>query len=96
MCIALPNDEKTFTVTLFLPNQGDPSFASVETPAQARALFERDFADAVPLIPALEQDWQRNPVGLLATLYLTPGTSMGVLYCSATRRMRWCHSTAKA
>ncbi|HPO25115.1 MAG TPA: FAD-dependent monooxygenase, partial [Arenimonas sp.] len=24
MCIALPNTEKTFTVTLFLPNEGDP------------------------------------------------------------------------
>lgn len=70
MCIALPNDEKTFTVTLFLPNEGDPSFASVRTAGDARTLFERDFADAVPLIPELEQDWQRNPVGLLATLYL--------------------------
>ncbi len=70
MCIALPNDEKTFTVTLFLPNEGDPSFASVASGAQAKALFERDFADAVPLIPELEADWEANPVGLLATLYL--------------------------
>lgn len=70
MCIALPNDEKTFTVTLFLPNQGDPSFATLRTGTEARALFERDFADAVPLIPRLEQDWERNPPGLLATLYL--------------------------
>ena len=70
MCIALPNDEKTFTVTLFLPKQGDPSFATIKTGADARALFERDFADAVPLIPELEQDWERNPPGLLATLYL--------------------------
>ncbi|TWI03757.1 kynurenine 3-monooxygenase [Luteimonas cucumeris] len=70
MCIALPNDEKTFTVTLFLPNEGDPSFASLKTVADARALFERDFADALPLIPDLEEDWQRNPPGLLATLYL--------------------------
>ncbi len=70
MCIALPNDEKTFTVTLFLPNEGDPSFATVQSPEQARALFERDFADAVPLIPRLEQDWAQNPPGLLATLYL--------------------------
>ena len=70
MCIALPNDEKTFTVTLFLPNEGDPSFATVRTAAEAKALFERDFADAVPLIPDLEQDWERNPPGLLATLYL--------------------------
>lgn len=70
MCIALPNDENTFTVTLFLPNEGDPSFATLKTTADARALFERDFADAVPLIPKLDQDWERNPPGLLATLYL--------------------------
>jgi kynurenine 3-monooxygenase len=74
MCIALPNDEKTFTVTLFMATEAgddsDPSFASVRTPPEARALFERDFADAVPLIPELEADWARNPPGLLATLYL--------------------------
>ncbi len=70
MCIALPNDERTFTVTLFLPNEGDPSFATVRNGAEARALFERDFADAVPLIPNLERDFERNPAGLLATLYL--------------------------
>ncbi len=70
MCIALPNDERTFTVTLFLPNEGDPSFASVRSGADARALFLRDFPDAVPLIPQLEHDWEANPTGLLATLYL--------------------------
>ena len=70
MCIALPNDEKTFTVTLFLPNAGEPSFASVRSSADAQALFERDFPDALPLIPQLQRDWQRNPVGQLATLYL--------------------------
>ena len=70
MCIALPNDERTFTVTLFLPNQGDPSFETVRDGADARALFERDFADALPLIPRLEHDFEHNPAGLLATLYL--------------------------
>lgn len=70
MCIALPNDENTFTVTVFLPNEGEPSFATIRSPEQARTLFERDFVDAVPLIPKLEQDWAQNPPGLLATLYL--------------------------
>jgi kynurenine 3-monooxygenase len=75
MCIALPNDERTFTVTVFLPNaddpeKGGPSFASVRTGADARALFARDFPDALPLIPRLEHDWEHNPTGLLATLYL--------------------------
>ncbi|GAB3725986.1 NAD(P)/FAD-dependent oxidoreductase [Luteimonas pelagia] len=75
MCIALPNDERTFTVTLFLPNHarpaaGEPGFDTVRTGADVRALFERDFADALPLIPALEADFDRNPVGTLGTLYL--------------------------
>jgi kynurenine 3-monooxygenase len=70
MCIALPNDAKTFTVTLFMPNEGDPSFTTIKTASQARAFFERDFADAVPLIPELERDWARNPASTLATLYL--------------------------
>lgn len=70
MCIALPNAEGSFTVTLFLPNQGDPSFANVRTAAEAQALFAHDFADAVPLIPDLEKDYAANPVGLLGTLYL--------------------------
>ncbi|NUS60589.1 MAG: FAD-dependent monooxygenase [Lysobacter sp.] len=70
MCIALPNDERTFTVTLFLPLEGEPSFQNVRTGADARALFERDFADAVPMIPNLESDFENNPVGQLSTLYI--------------------------
>ena len=70
MCIALPNDERTFTVTLFLPNEGEPRFATVRDGNEAPPLFKRDFADALPLIPDLEQDFERNPTGILATLYL--------------------------
>lgn len=75
MCIALPNDERTFTVTLFLPNHaapgsGDPCFASVRSGAEVRALFQHDFPDALPLIPDLERDWENHPPGLLGTLYL--------------------------
>jgi kynurenine 3-monooxygenase len=70
MSIALPNAEGSFTVTLFLPNEGDPSFTTILNGADARALFARDFADALALIPELEQDFERNPTGLLGTLYL--------------------------
>ena len=71
MCIALPNDERTFTVTLFLPHAGPwPSFETVPDADAAQALFERDFPDALPLIPDLRKDYQANPVGNLATLYL--------------------------
>lgn len=70
MCIALPNHEGSFTVTVFLPNDGEPSFASVHDGAQAQALFARDFPDALPLIPHLRRDWENHPPGLLGTLYL--------------------------
>ena len=71
MCIALPNDERTFTVTLFMPHGGDyPCFEKVKTADEAQALFERDFPDALPLIPNLRRDYEANPTGMLATLYL--------------------------
>ena len=70
MCIALPNDERTFTVTLFLPNEGDPGFDTVRDGAGAERLFARDFPDALPLIPRLAEDFEANPTGVLATLYL--------------------------
>src|SRR5262249_55188441 len=70
MCIALPNAERTLTVTLFLPSKGDPSFETVHDAQSALAFFRRDFPDAVPLIPDLAGDFTGNPTGLLGTLRL--------------------------
>jgi len=69
MCIALPNTEKTFTVTLFLPNEGDPSFETLPDVAAARKFFEDDFADALPLMPNFDEDFINNPTSALSTLY---------------------------
>ncbi|HET8553504.1 MAG TPA: NAD(P)/FAD-dependent oxidoreductase [Rhodanobacteraceae bacterium] len=71
MCIALPNAEGSFTVTLFLPRDGKhPSFASVPDAAAARPYFEDDYADALACMPAFDADYDAHPVGSLATLYL--------------------------
>ncbi|MCE3005116.1 MAG: FAD-dependent monooxygenase [Xanthomonadaceae bacterium] len=71
MCIALPNAERSFTVTLFLPNAGaPPCFEALRTPADARALFQRDFADILPHLPDFDADFAGNPVGMLGTLRL--------------------------
>jgi kynurenine 3-monooxygenase len=51
-------------------NQGNSGFDTVRTGADAQALFARDFADALPLIPDLEKDFAANPTGILGTLYL--------------------------
>ena len=70
MCIALPNTEKTFTVTLFLPSEGDPSFATLPDHITAHAFFAREFGDALALIPDFDADWSGHPIGTLSTLYI--------------------------
>jgi kynurenine 3-monooxygenase len=71
MCIALPNCERTFTVTLFLPNSGPhPSFATIPDGAHAERFFAADFPDTLALIPDLIGDFDAHPVGALSTLYL--------------------------
>jgi kynurenine 3-monooxygenase len=74
MCIALPNTEQTFTVTLFLPSApdgaGTPSFADLPDTAAAHAFFARDFADALAHIPDFDADWSAHPIGGLGTLYV--------------------------
>lgn len=71
MCIALPNTECNFTVTLFLPSVGPhPSFATLPDTSTARAFFEDQFANALALMPTFDEDWEAHPVVQLATLYL--------------------------
>jgi kynurenine 3-monooxygenase len=71
MCIALPNTEGSFTVTLFLPAQGAaPSFATLPDAQAARSFFSEQFPDVLPLVPDFDEDFDTHPVGTLSTLYL--------------------------
>ncbi|HEY7114610.1 MAG TPA: NAD(P)/FAD-dependent oxidoreductase [Thermoanaerobaculia bacterium] len=72
MLIALPNTDGSFTATLFLPNRGEESFEVLTTPAAVHALFERRFADAIPLMPGLLEDFFGNPTGHLETIRCAP------------------------
>ena len=72
MLIALPNPDRSFTATLFLPAQGDCSFESLATPALARAFFAAQFPDALALIPDFDRQFSRHPQGRLGTLRCWP------------------------
>ncbi len=72
MLIALPNADRSFTVTLFLPNEGDKSFAKLDSRGAVRAFFAEEFPSAVPLLEDLDQEFADNAVGPLATLRLQP------------------------
>ena len=78
MLIGLPNPDRSFTATLFLPHRGEPSFAGIDA-ASARRFFEREFADAVPLISELERDYAENPIGHLGTVHCRPWSFGGKL-----------------
>jgi len=69
MLIALPNLDGSFTVTLFLPMQGDPSFATLDKPAALLAFFEKKFPDALKLLPDLEHEYFAHPTGLMGTVH---------------------------
>jgi kynurenine 3-monooxygenase len=68
MLIALPNPGGDFTLTLFLPNEGDTSFATLADEHAAATFFEEHFPDAAPLIHDLTTAVVNNPLGLLGTV----------------------------
>jgi kynurenine 3-monooxygenase len=72
MLIALPNADRSFTVTLFLPLEGERSFAQLQTPAQIEAFFASEFPSALPLLGELQFEFESNPLGQLGTLRLKP------------------------
>jgi kynurenine 3-monooxygenase len=68
MLIALPNLDGSFTVTLFLPSKGDPSFELIDEPHELDRFFDAQFPDAKALIPDFQQEYFGNPVGELGTV----------------------------
>lgn len=72
MMMAMANPEGSFTVTLYLPMEGPVSFARLGDPATVLAFFQRDFPDALPLIPDLQQAFFRNPTGAMVTVRTWP------------------------
>jgi kynurenine 3-monooxygenase len=72
MMIALPNRDGSFTCTLFWPHEGPNSFADLRTDDDVRRFFDREFPDAVPLLPDLVEQYRTNPVGSLLTVRCRP------------------------
>lgn len=70
--IALPNLDGSLTCTLFWPKSGPGGLNSLRTPAEITAFFEKNYPDAVPLMPGLVVDYQTNPVGSLVTVRCQP------------------------
>lgn len=72
MMIALPNPDGSFTCTLFWPYEGPHGFSAIKSRADILPFFAKHYPDAVPLMPTLEDDCERNPVGGLPTIRCAP------------------------
>ena len=72
MLIALPNLDGSFTLTLFMPNEGETSFSTINTPAKLDAFFDQHFSAVKPLIDKLHEDFFNNPTGRLSTVRCSP------------------------
>ncbi|MDQ6809005.1 MAG: FAD-dependent monooxygenase [Verrucomicrobiota bacterium] len=72
MMIALPNPDGSFTCTLFWEIEGPRSFASIQKDDDVWRFFDEEFPDAVPLMPAVLDEFHENPTGSLVTIRCAP------------------------
>jgi kynurenine 3-monooxygenase len=72
MLIALPNIDGTFACILFLPFEGDESFASLAAEKRVIDFFESRFPDAVRLMPGVAENYFANPTGSMVTVKCAP------------------------
>lgn len=72
MLIALPNQDKTFTCTLFFPFEGNTSFEKLTTEEKVREFFENTFPDAAKLMPDYVNEFFTNPTSSLVTVKCFP------------------------
>ena len=73
MVIALPNLDGSFTVTLFLSyDEGEYNFNNLTTPKIVTEFFQKEFPDALELMPNLVEDFFDNPTAPLGTVKCSP------------------------
>ncbi|HEY6370667.1 MAG TPA: NAD(P)/FAD-dependent oxidoreductase [Candidatus Sulfotelmatobacter sp.] len=72
MLIALPNTDGTFACILFLPFEGQDSFAELTTASAVTTFFQSRFPDAIRLMPDLADIFFANPTGAMVTIKCSP------------------------
>ncbi len=72
MMIALPNQDGTFTCTLFWPFDGPEGFTALSGPAEVESHFQRHMPDVLPLMPDLAQQYLQGRTSALVTVRCGP------------------------
>ncbi len=75
MLIALPNEDGSFTCTLFLPFSGHASsFDKLNSKEKVNDFFETKFPDFYKLMPEIGDQWEDHPLSSLAIIRCYPWT----------------------
>jgi kynurenine 3-monooxygenase len=77
MLIALPNEDGSFTATLFLPKTGAVSFANLGRGETATAFLRQHFPDALTLMPHAAKELEQHPLGFLGSVEAAPWQHLG-------------------
>ncbi len=77
MVIALPNEDGSFTVTLFHSFDGDEGFDNLNDDKSIMAFFKKYYSDILQHMPDVLTDFNENPTGNLATVKCYPWQSNG-------------------
>ncbi|OFY86895.1 MAG: kynurenine 3-monooxygenase [Bacteroidetes bacterium RIFCSPLOWO2_12_FULL_35_15] len=74
MLIALPNEDGSFTCTLFMPMKGEKSFESLKTSEDVSNFFKTTFPDFYNMMPDIADKWGNHPLSSLAIIRCYPWT----------------------
>jgi kynurenine 3-monooxygenase len=72
MLIALPNEDGSFTCTLFMPFEGENSFETLKTKNDVDTFFKTTFADFYEMMPNIADAWEDHPLSSLAIVRCYP------------------------
>ena len=74
MLIALPNPDGTFTCTLFLNFDGNPSFQALQNPDDVENFFHTYFPDAMPYLENPVDEFMQKTAAPLFLVHIFPWT----------------------
>jgi kynurenine 3-monooxygenase len=72
LIVSHPNRNGSHTLTLFLPFEGEDSFATSQTAEDVERLFNKYFPDLICLLPDLTERWMKHAPGSLITTRTSP------------------------
>jgi kynurenine 3-monooxygenase len=74
MLIALPNEDGSFTCTLFMPMKGEKSFETLTSKEAVNDFFKTTFPDFYTMMPTIADAWENHPLSALAIIRCFPWT----------------------